>query len=127
LKRLKLLLIVAENRWEKSGAKFQTLKKFRCHKHILNFHGKKRNRSKKLTETLAKTMFISGARGALKSVKVRQNLSSLTEAIQIAVQMEQKWIKVKLAKQRIQELADMEDHELEHSQWLEPQIIHQVN
>jgi hypothetical protein len=28
--------------------------------------------------------------------------------------MEQKWIKIKLAKQRIQELADMEDHELEH-------------
>jgi hypothetical protein len=44
------------------------------------------------TETLAKTMFISGARGALKSVLVRQNPSSLTEAIQIAVQMEQKWI-----------------------------------
>jgi hypothetical protein len=51
----------------------------------------------------------------------------LTEAIQIAVQMEQKWTKVKLDKQRIQELADMEDHELEHSQCLEPQIIKQVN
>ena len=72
-------------------------------------------------------MFISGARGALKSVLVRQNPSSLTEAIQIAVQMEQKWIKIKLAKQRIQELADMEDHELEHGQCLEPQIIQQVN
>jgi hypothetical protein len=41
--------------------------------------------------------------------------------------MEQKWIKIKLAKQRIQELADMEDHELEHGQHLEPQIITQVN
>jgi hypothetical protein len=82
---------------------------------------------KEATETLAKTMFISGARGALKSVLVRQNPSSLTEAIQIAVQMEQKWMKVKLAKQRIQELADMEDHELEHGQRLEPQIIEQVN
>ncbi len=51
------------------------------------------------TKTLAKTMFISGACGALKSVLVRQNPSSLTEAIQIAVQMEQKWMKVKLAKQ----------------------------
>jgi hypothetical protein len=30
------------------------------------------------TETLAKTMFISGARGALESVLVRQNPSSLT-------------------------------------------------
>ena len=79
------------------------------------------------TETLAKTMFINGARGALKSVLVRQNPSSLTEAIQTAVQMEQKWIKVKLAKQRIQELADMEDHELEHGQRLAPQIIKQVN
>jgi hypothetical protein len=72
-------------------------------------------------------MFISGARGALKSVLVRQNPSSLTEAIQIAIQMEQKWIKIKLAKQRIQELADMEDHELEHGQRLETQIIQQVN
>jgi hypothetical protein len=79
------------------------------------------------TETLAKTMFINGDRWALKSVLVRQNPSSLTEAIQTAVQMEQKWIKVKLAKQRIQELADMEDHELEHCQRLEPQIIKQVN
>jgi len=79
------------------------------------------------TETLAKTMFISGARGALKSVLVRLNPSSLTEAIRIAVHMEQKWIKIKLAKQRIQELADMEDHELEHGQHLEPQIITQVN
>jgi hypothetical protein len=78
------------------------------------------------TETLAKTMFISGACGALKSVLLRQNPSSLTEAIQIAVQMEQKWMKVKLAKQRIQELADMEDHELEHGQRLEPQIVEQV-
>ncbi len=78
------------------------------------------------TETLAKTMFIHGARGALKSVLVRQNPSSLTEAIQTAVQMEQKWIKVKLAKQRIQELADMEDNELEHGQRLAPQIIKQV-
>jgi hypothetical protein len=41
--------------------------------------------------------------------------------------MEQKWIKIKLAKQRIQELADMEDNELEHGQHLEPQIIQQVN
>ncbi len=41
--------------------------------------------------------------------------------------MEQKWIKVKLAKQQIQELADMEDHELEHGQRLAPQIIKQVN
>jgi hypothetical protein len=32
-----------------------------------------------------------------------------------------------LAKQRIQELADMEDHELEHGQRLEPQIVEQVN
>ncbi len=79
------------------------------------------------TETLAKTMFISGARGALKSVLVRQNPSSLTEAIQIAVQIKQKWMKVKLAKQRIQEVANMEDHELEHGQRLEPQIIEQVN
>ncbi len=80
-----------------------------------------------LTETLAKTMLISGARGALKSVQLWQNPSSLTEAIQIVVQMEQKWIKIQLAKQRIQELADMEDHELEHGQHLEPQIIQQVN
>jgi hypothetical protein len=36
---------------------------------------------------------ISGPPGALKSVLVRQNPSSLTEAIQIAVQMEQKWNK----------------------------------
>jgi hypothetical protein len=72
-------------------------------------------------------MFISGARGALKSILVIQNPSYLTEAIQIAVQMEQKWIKIKLAKQRIQELADMEDHELEHCQRLAPQIIQQVN
>jgi hypothetical protein len=41
--------------------------------------------------------------------------------------MEQKWIKIKLAKQWIQELADMEYHELEHGQRLEPQIIQQVN
>ncbi len=72
-------------------------------------------------------MFINGARGALKSVLVRQNPSSLTEAIQIEVQMEQKWMKVKLAKQQIQELAGMEDHKLEHGQRLEPQIIEQVN
>jgi hypothetical protein len=38
------------------------------------------------TETLAKTMFISGVRGALKSV---------------AMQMEQKWMKNKLGKARI--------------------------
>jgi hypothetical protein len=72
-------------------------------------------------------MFISGAPGALKSVLERQNPSSLTEAIQIAVQMEQKWIKIKLAKQRIQELAEMEDHEMEHRQRLEPQSIQQEN
>jgi len=53
------------------------------------------------TETLAKTMFISGARGALKSVLVRQNPTSLTEAIQTAMQMEQKWMKNKLGKARI--------------------------
>jgi hypothetical protein len=41
--------------------------------------------------------------------------------------MEQKWIKIKLAKQRIQELADMEDHQLEHGQHLEPQFITQAN
>ena len=51
----------------------------------------------------------------------------MTEAIQIAVQMEQKWMKVKLAKQWIQELANMEDHELKHGQHLAPQIIEQVN
>jgi hypothetical protein len=70
---------------------------------------------------------VEGARGVLKSVLVPQNPSSLTEAIQIAVQMEQKWIKIQLAKQRVQELADMEDHKMEHSQHLEPQIIQQVN
>ena len=53
------------------------------------------------TETLAKTMFISGARRALKSVLVRQNPTSLTEAIQTAMQMEQKWMKNKLGKARI--------------------------
>jgi hypothetical protein len=62
------------------------------------------------TEAPANTMFISGARGALKSVLVRQNPTSLTDVIQTAIQMEQKWIKIKLAKQRIQELADMEHH-----------------
>jgi hypothetical protein len=66
------------------------------------------------TESLAKTMFISGARGALKSVLVRQNHISLTEAIQTAKQMENKWMKNKLAKTRIQEL--MEDHEIRQSQ-----------
>jgi GTP cyclohydrolase FolE2 len=53
------------------------------------------------TETLAKTMFISGARGALKSVLVRQNPTNFTEAIQTAMQMEQKWMKNKLGKARI--------------------------
>jgi hypothetical protein len=72
-------------------------------------------------------MFISGAKGALKRVLVRQNPNSLTEAIQIAIQLEQIWSKLKLAKQRIHELADMEDHELEQNQDLEPQIIRQVN
>ena len=37
------------------------------------------------TETLAKTMFISGAQGAPKSILVTQNPSNLTEAIQIPV------------------------------------------
>jgi hypothetical protein len=60
-------------------------------------------------------MFIIGAREALKSVLERQNPNSLTEAIQIAIQMEQKWMKIKLAQARIQELADMEDHELQQS------------
>ena len=79
------------------------------------------------TETLAKTMFIIGAREALKSVLERQNPNSLTEAIQIAIQMEQKWMKIKLAPARIQELADMKDHELQQSHDLDPQIIRQVN
>ncbi len=54
--------------------------------------------------TLAKTMFISGARVALISVLVRQNPSSFTEAIQTAVQMEQKWMKIKLVKQGFKSL-----------------------
>ncbi len=37
------------------------------------------------TEALAKTMLISGARGALKSVQERQNPTTLTKAIQITM------------------------------------------
>jgi hypothetical protein len=81
------------------------------------------------TETLAKTMQnkTSGDRGVLKSVLVRQNPTSLTEAIQIAMQMEQKWTKVKLEKAIIQGLADMEDHDLQQCPDLEPQFIRQVH
>ena len=39
-------------------------------------------------ETLAKTMVISGTKRALKSTLVRSNPNSLTEAIQIATQIE---------------------------------------
>ncbi len=45
-----------------------------------------------------------------------QDPTSLTEAIQITTQMEQKWMQVKLVKANIQKLADMEDHELQQSQ-----------
>jgi hypothetical protein len=55
-------------------------------------------------ETSAKSLFVSGARGALKSVLA---------AIQIAVHTYQKWKTIKQAKQRIkkedQELEQMED------------------
>ncbi len=55
------------------------------------------------------------------------NPNSLIEAIQIATQLEQKWKKVKIAKQRIQELAYMNDHDLEQCQDLDRQIIRQIN
>jgi hypothetical protein len=58
---------------------------------------------------------------------VRQNPTSLTKAIQIVLQMEQKWMQIKLAKAKIQELAEMEYHELQHSQEMKPHIIRQVN
>jgi hypothetical protein len=79
------------------------------------------------TETLAKTMFISGARGALKSVLVKQNRTGLKEGIQIGMQMEQKWMQIKLLKAKIQKLADMEDHELQQSQQMESHTNRQVN
>jgi hypothetical protein len=58
------------------------------------------------SETLAKTMFISEAGGALKSVIVRQNPTSFPEAIHTVLQMEPKWMQNNLAKARIQKLAD---------------------
>jgi hypothetical protein len=55
-------------------------------------------------------MLISGAKVILKSVLVRLNPNSLTEVIQIDIQLKQKWNQDKLVKHRLQELADMEDH-----------------